>query len=49
MPGRRKIERQRVLDLLAKGCTQQQVALRLGYPKSAVSQIANGKYGKEPA
>lgn len=44
MPGRRKIEPQRVRELLAKGCTQTQVALRLGYPKSAVSQIANGKY-----
>ena len=44
MPGRRKIEPARVLELLAKGCTQQQAALRLGYPKSVVSQIANGKY-----
>lgn len=44
MPGRRKIDPSRVLHLLSKGCTQQQAALRLGYPKSAVSRIANGKY-----
>lgn len=44
MPGRRKIEPARVLQLLAKGCTQTQVALRLGYPKSSVSMIASGKY-----
>ena len=44
MPGRRKIEPQRVRELLAQGCKQTQVARRLGYPKSAVSQIANGKY-----
>ena len=44
MPAIRAIEPARVMQLLAKGCTQQQAALRLGYPKSAVSQIANGKY-----
>jgi len=44
MPAIRAIEPSRVMQLLAKGCTQQQAALRLGYPKSAVSQIANGKY-----
>jgi predicted transcriptional regulator len=47
MPSIRKIEPQRVRDLLAKGCTQQQVALRLGYPKSAVSMIASGKYTRK--
>jgi transcriptional regulator with XRE-family HTH domain len=49
MPGRRKIDPARVRELLAKGCTQQQAALRLGYPKSAVSQIANGKYTRKDA
>jgi hypothetical protein len=44
MPGRQKINPARVRELLAKGCTQTQVALRLGYPKSSVCLIANGKY-----
>jgi predicted transcriptional regulator len=46
MPAIRKIEPARVLELIAKGCTQQQVALRLGYAKSAVSSIAKGNYGQ---
>lgn len=40
MPGRRRIDIARVKQLLAKGLTQNQVALRLGVTKSGVSRIA---------
>ena len=44
---RRKVDVARVRELLARGCTQSQVAARLGVAKSAVCQIASGKYGKD--
>lgn len=44
MPSVEKVDVARVRELLAQGCTQKQVAQRLGYSKSTVSCIANGKY-----
>lgn len=44
MPGRIKVDIARVQQLLAQGATQSQVVQRLGYSKSVVSMIANGKY-----
>lgn len=40
MPGVVKIDEARVRVLLAKGCTQTQVAKRLGVAKSAVCRVA---------
>ena len=44
MPGPTPVYVAKVRELLAKGCNQKQVCLRLGYQKSVVSMIANGKY-----
>ena len=38
----------RIRQLLADGCTQKQVSVRLGVSKGVVSAVANGKY-KEAA
>lgn len=40
MPGVAKIDEARVRVLLAKGCTQTQVAKRLGCSKSVVCRVA---------
>ena len=44
MPSPLKANADRVRELLANGCTQKQVCIRLGYSKSLVSRIANGKH-----
>lgn len=44
MPAQIRANADRVRELLAKGCTQKQVCIRLGYSRSLVSRIANGKY-----
>jgi len=46
VPIRKPVDVAKVLELLAKGCTQKQVCIRLGVSKSAVCNIANGKYGR---
>lgn len=45
MPPRQWVDRQRVLELLAKGSTQTQIALRLGISKVAVCNVV--KEGKK--
>lgn len=37
-----KVDAVRIRELLAKGCTQKQVCLRLGYSKTSVSKVAKG-------
>ena len=44
MPGRPPINVARVQQLLAQGVQQKAIAERLGIARSAVSQIAAGKY-----
>lgn len=47
MPAPNRVNAARVRELLAKGCTQTQVAKRLGCSKGVVSRIATS--GKEDA
>lgn len=46
MPAVNKVPVERVKQLLAQGCTQQQVAIRLGVNKTSVCIIAK-QMGKE--
>lgn len=49
MPGRPPINVARVQQLLAEGVQQKAIAQRLGIARSAVSQIAAGKYLRKDA
>lgn len=49
MPGRPPVNVARVQQLLAQGVRQAAIAARLGIARSAVSQIAAGKYLRKEA
>ena len=49
MPGRCRVDRDRIRELLAKGCSQKQVALRLGHSQPVVSRVVSELRQREAA